>query len=149
MIDTEMIFAMVFGLGATSVVVVIFLILFVTLRKEKRKNVGSAKTNVVRPATTDSAPTPQQKHALHVADAHEHAHLGEEEHYEEIVGSLGDVNDEGCADLDGVRFIAHDIAYETQKYADSPEYGKVARVMILGEILNSPRFKNPYRKPRN
>ena len=43
-----------------------------------------------------------EKHERHVEDAHEHDHVGEEEHYEEIVGSLGDVNDEGCEDLAGV-----------------------------------------------
>ena len=54
------------------------------------------------------------KHAAHVADSHAHGHTGEEEHYDEIVGSLGEVNDEGCTDLNGVRFIANDIAYELQ-----------------------------------
>lgn len=86
--------------------------------------------------------TEQQKHELHQADAREHEHLGEEEHYDEIVGSLGEINDEGCEDLAGVRFIAHDIAYEiTDTQAD---YSKVAQAMVVGDILNNPRFKKPY-----
>ena len=83
------------------------------------------------------------KHAKHVADAHEHGHQGEEEHYEEIVGSLGEVNDEGCADLSGVRFIANDIAYEIQSQ-ENVDYDRLAQAMVLGEVINDPRFKTPY-----
>ena len=92
-----------------------------------------------KPSTDDSS----RKHALHVEDAHEHGHSGEEEHYDEIVGSLGEVNDEGCADLNGVRFIANDIAYEIQSQ-ETPDYDRIAQAMVLGEIINSPRFKSPY-----
>lgn len=83
------------------------------------------------------------KHAKHVADSHAHEHLGEEEHYEEIIGSLGEINDEGCADLNGVRFVAHDLAYEIGT-DDSRDYNRLAQAMVLGEIVNSPRFKSPY-----
>lgn len=85
------------------------------------------------------------KHEKHVADSHAHGHEGEEEHYEEIVGSLGEVNDEGCADLSGVRFIASDLAYEIQSQ-ETPDYDRLAQAMVLGEIINSPRFKTPYSK---
>ena len=85
------------------------------------------------------------KHEKHVADSHAHGHEGEEEHYEEIVGSLGEVNDEGCADLAGVRFIASDLAYEIA-VQDTPDYDRLAQAMVLGEIINSPRFKTPYTK---
>lgn len=84
-------------------------------------------------------------HDAHVADAIAHFHKGREEHYEEIVGSLGDVNDEGCADLDGVRFIAHDLAYDTTE-EEHGDMSKIARAMVLGEILNDPRFRKPYRR---
>lgn len=84
-----------------------------------------------------------EKHAQHVADAHKHAHLGEEEHYDEIVGSLGEVNDEGCADLNGVRFVAHDLAYEIREN-EQPDYNKLAQAIVLGEVLNNPRFKSPH-----
>lgn len=85
------------------------------------------------------------KHERHVADANEHEHQGEEEHYEEIVGSLGEVNDEGCEDLSGVRFIAHDLAYELDDN-DALDYTGLAKSMVLGEIINTPRFKQPYHK---
>ena len=87
------------------------------------------------------------KHAKHVEDSRAHEHLGEEEHYEEIVGSLGEVNDEGCQDLAGVRFLAHDIAYELQNESDV-DYDRLAQAMVLGEIINTPRFKTPYSKNR-
>ena len=87
------------------------------------------------------AKTPQvDKHELHVQDAKEHAHTGEEEHYEEIVGSLGEINDEGCVDLSGVRFIVHDLAYETGDEGEH-DYTELAKAMVLGDIINTPRFK--------
>ena len=85
------------------------------------------------------------KHSAHVADSHAHGHTGDEEHYDEIVGSLGEVNDEGCADLNGERFIANDIAYEIQSQ-ESVDYDRLAQAMVLGEVINSPRFKTPYSK---
>ena len=84
------------------------------------------------------------KHERHQQDAHDHGHTGEEEHYEEIVGSLGEVNDEGCEDLSGVRFIAHDLAYDTSE--NGQDYTQLAKAMVLGEIINNPRFKSPYTK---
>ena len=86
----------------------------------------------------------EDKHERHVADADEHAHAGEEEHYEEIVGSLGEVNDEGCEDLSGVRFIMRDIAYEADD-GEETDYTKLVHAMVLGEIINTPRFKEPHR----
>lgn len=88
-----------------------------------------------------------RKHAKHVADSHAHEHIGEEEHYEEIVGSLGEVNDEGCADLSGVRFLANDIAYEIQTN-EAADYDRLAQAIVLGEIVNSPRFKTPYTRKK-
>lgn len=82
----------------------------------------------------------QDKHERHVEDAHEHNHSGEEEHYEEIVGSLGEINDEGCADLSGVRFIAHDLSYDASD-GQQHDHAELVKAMVLGEILNSPRFK--------
>ena len=107
----------------------------------KAQSAQSAKSKQARVA---SAPKEwsQNVRDKHQIDADRHEHLGEEEHYEEIVGSLGEVNDEGCEDLSGVRFIAHDMAYEiNDEHAD---YSKVAQAMVLGEILNQPRFKKPY-----
>ena len=81
-----------------------------------------------------------EKHERHQQDAHEHGHAGEEEHYEEIVGSLGDINDEGCEDLSGVRFIVHDLAYDTSGDGEH-DYTELAKAMVLGDIINTPRFK--------
>lgn len=89
--------------------------------------------------------TVSQQHERHQSDAQEHSHLGEEEHYEEIVGSLGDINDEGCEDLSGVRFIAHDLAYEVGD-SEQHDYTKLAKAIVLGDIINSPRFKTPPRR---
>ncbi|MGN1040572.1 MAG: hypothetical protein ACI4QL_03995 [Candidatus Fimimonas sp.] len=73
-----------------------------------------------------------------------HVHLGEEEElYDEIVGSLGENSDEGCSDLDGVRLIAHDLAYETED--GSRDYSEVAKIVVLGDAINNPRFKSHYR----
>ena len=85
----------------------------------------------------------EDKHELHQKDAHEHGHVGDEEHYEEIVGSLGEVNDEGCDSLSGVRFIAHDLAYDGGEEGEH-DYTELAKAMVLGEIFNTPRFKSPH-----
>lgn len=80
------------------------------------------------------------------ADAHAHEHVGTEEHYEPIVGSLGGDSDEGCPDLDGVRLIAHDVAYDDNDGQKHFDRKKLARAMILGELLNEPRFKGPKKR---
>ncbi|MBQ7915084.1 MAG: hypothetical protein IJ492_02040 [Clostridia bacterium] len=74
----------------------------------------------------------------------DHDHVGQQtEQYDEIIGSLGDVSTEGCDELSGVRLIAHDLAYAPER-ENSVDYDKVARAMVLGEVLNSPRYKVPY-----
>ena len=76
-----------------------------------------------------------------VATSDKHAHIAdEEETYEKIVGSLGDVNDEGCDDLDGVRFIANDVAYMGQ--TEQADYSEIKKAIVIGDILNNPRFKS-------
>lgn len=80
--------------------------------------------------------------------AHDHDHIGQEaEAYEEIIGSLGDISDEGCDELSGVRLIAHDLAYAPEK-DNSVDYDKIARALVLGDVLNSPRYKVPYSRKR-
>ncbi len=85
----------------------------------------------------------QQQQEQHKVD--NHSHIGKVETYPQIVGSLGEVNDEGCQELDGVRLIATDLMYE-----DGDErtfnYEKIRKSIVLGEILNTPRFKNPFGK---
>ena len=75
-----------------------------------------------------------------------HGHIGKVEEYDEIVGSLGDINDEGCPSLDGVRLIAEDVAYVTDDGTRQFDAKRLQRAIVLGEVLNSPRFKNPYGK---
>lgn len=74
----------------------------------------------------------------------DHTHIGKAEHYEKIVGSLGEVNDEGCDELDGVRLVSDDDAYAvTEQIA---EYDKVVEAMVIGEALNHPRWKGRYKR---
>lgn len=161
--------ALVLGLGLTAIVFTAFIVVFVKIAQKERQQ-KAQKANEARYSEKNSVQVATQKsqqrqvantqrvrsdnsrkqsladldkHEMHQADAKKHAHMGEEEHYEEIVGSLGEVNDEGCADLIGVRFIAHDLAYEMSEN-EHPNYDKIAQAMVMGEILNSPRFKNPY-----
>ena len=73
-------------------------------------------------------------------DTDYHEHVGdEEERYEKIVGSLGEVDDEGCIDLDGIRLIAHDEAYESE--TESRNYTEIVKAMVLGEVLDKPAYK--------
>ncbi len=76
-----------------------------------------------------------------------HTHKGKEEKYDKIVGSLGEVNDEGCDELDGIRLIEHD-----ESYCDDPNHiietdnEELIRAMVLGEAVNNPRFKQMYKR---
>ena len=143
--------AMVMGLTLTAIVFSAFIVTFIVLAKKTRAKKAQdeqatrdAQASIFAQKKVDKQPMSlADKHELHQKDAHEHGHEGDEEHYEEIVGSLGVVNDEGCEDLSGVRFIAHDFAYDTVD-SDAQDYAGLARVMILGDVLNNPRFKNPY-----
>ncbi len=134
--DSDMILAMSLGMGFTVLTVAVFVIVFVCIA---RKNKRTAQNRAAAPATKTVVAT-SASHDKHLADAALHGHKGTEEHYEEIVGSLGDVNDEGCADLDGVRFISHDAAYDGDDSAPT-DYNDILRLMVLGDVLNTPRFK--------
>lgn len=73
-----------------------------------------------------------------------HAHSGSAEHYEPIVGSLGEVTDEGCGELDGVRLVEHDEAYcDDVEHLDVADYFELQRAIVFGEVVNNPRFKTP------
>ena len=163
------VFATFLGLFFTAIVAVVFIVVFVNIFKSSKakQRMEQYKQNIAERTEQETSSYEQRrrqeelkqrlsqkygrsgldvqddKHQKHVADSHEHGHFGEEEHYEEIIGSLGDVNDEGCTDLSGVRFIANDIAYEIQTQ-DAVDYDRIAQAMVLGEIINSPRFKTPY-----
>lgn len=111
--------------------------------RDLRANAAEQKSSGISPA---------QHAALHshvgntvVSNTDGHSHIGgTEEFYDASGGSLGDVSDEGCDDLKGVRVIANDLAYEaTESTRDCTE---IAKAMVLGQILNEPRFKKPYKK---
>ena len=73
-----------------------------------------------------------------------HTHIGnDEERYDKIVGSLGEVDDEGCEDLNGVRLIAHDEAYEG--VVEKQNYDEIVKAMVLGEAIANPAFKKRHR----
>ena len=75
-----------------------------------------------------------------------HSHYGTTETYDPIVGSLGAVSDEGCDELNGVRLIATDLTYETDDEGKVYNMDVIRKSLVLGEILNNPRFKTPYGK---
>ena len=75
-----------------------------------------------------------------------HGHSGVTETYDPIVGSLGAVSDEGCDELNGVRLIATDLTYETEDEGKVYNMDVIRKSLVLGEILNNPRFKTPYGK---
>lgn len=79
-----------------------------------------------------------------VRDAHAHDHVGFEEHYAPIEGSLGSIDDEGCADLSGVRLIENDPDYAPTTADNDVDGKELARIMILGEVLDRPAWKGPY-----
>ena len=151
MLDEEIFTSLMSGVVCAVFVIVFVVILVKAAQKNKSANGvrpdPSADRRTEDPFVKQrekKARTDTNKHAAHVADALAHNHKGVEEHYEEIVGSLGDINDEGCSDLDGVRFIEHDAAYEADD-ARQRDYTQIAKAIVLGEILNDPRFKKPYR----
>lgn len=79
-------------------------------------------------------------------DGGDHTHSGSAETYDPIVGSLGAVSDEGCDELNGVRLIATDLMYETEDDGKVYDMNVIRKSLVLGEILNNPRFKKPYGK---
>ena len=76
-----------------------------------------------------------------------HAHVGDQvEQYDQIVGSLGAVSTEGCVEMDGFRLISNDENFDADSGETNFNLNKVAQAMVLGEILDKPRFKNPYKR---
>lgn len=142
--ESESVMALIMGLLFTIAASVFVGVFVMSVKKAKQFKKDAAQASD-RPVKKVAATGAKDKHALHVADALAHQHKGQEEHYEEIVGSLGDVHDEGCADLNGVRFIAHDLAYEPDSDGHR-DMTAVAKAMVMGEVLNNPRFNHPYHR---
>lgn len=72
--------------------------------------------------------------------ASDHKHGGGDayEEVEPIVGSLGNVSDEGCKELDHIRFITP-ISYDGDDENVSFDMEKLATAMILGSALSEPK----------
>ncbi len=116
------------------------------LRERKEKMNVAAERQRARTSQID-CPDPYHTHEGDkvVANSDGHTHNADnEERYDKIVGSLGEVDDEGCLDLDGVRLIVEDVAYSAD--TDTRDYSEIAKALVLGDIINSPRFKTNYRK---
>lgn len=76
-----------------------------------------------------------------------HSHKGVVERYDPIVGSLGESDDEGCNELDGVRLVEHDEAYcDDDTHSEIKDYYELQKTIVWGEILNEPRFRSCNRK---
>lgn len=97
-----------------------------------------------RPHTTTPRNDAHDDNCPAASDAHNHEHIGTEEHYAPIVGSLGGESDEGCPDLDGVRLISNDAAYSGDEDQVQYDKNKVLQAIVIGEVLDTPRFKYPY-----
>ena len=60
---------------------------------------------------------------------------------------MGEVNDEGCDELDGIRLIEHDESYcDDPNHIIETDYEELIREMVLGEAVNNPRFKQMYKR---
>lgn len=105
-------------------------------RREEEQRNARLQSNTQKPKSENS-----QKPKKKTAPKSSHTHSGIAESYEPIVGSLGQVSDEGCSELDGVRLISDDQAYSHPTIDGIPD---VAKAMIIGEMLNTPRYKTPW-----
>lgn len=102
--------------GVIVVVVIVTLVKRYKIEQRQRENNGAQ----TYPFADGNGRTERQRDYLaakrrelserKAASADSHSHSGRREAYEPIVGSLGEVNDEGCDELDGVRLIEHDEA---------------------------------------
>lgn len=89
----------------------------------------------------------EYSHETAISKSKSHSHSGKAEHYDPIVGSLGKVSDEGCDELDGVRLVEHDESYcDDASHFEITDYDNLKQAIVLGEIVNSPRFKKPFRR---
>jgi len=118
------------------------------LSPHQREYIESLRKKNTEQKNEKSKPDPESTHTHHgnavVANSDGHVHMGSVEERYDAIGSLGEVHDEGCADLNGVRLIANDIAYSASE--QRRDYSDVAKAMVLGEILDEPRFKKRYGK---
>lgn len=130
-----------------------FMIVFVSKKQQENKSQNGNKTIEPTDGNGRTASQNEYLNSLRVKKAEQniaktqtsgidsHEHVGQQEHYDKIVGSLGEVNDEGCSELDGVRLITDDIAYDEDNDGASFDKAALAKAMVLGDVLNNPRFR--------
>lgn len=138
------------------VVIVVALVKRVSAEKRKREmdeynnqplfTDGSGRTDYQREYLAEKRRQLAEQKLKATNNAHSHAG-SKTEKYAKIVGSLGEINDEGCEDLDGVRLIDHDEAYcDDPDHTISTEPTELECAIVLGEALNTPRYKQMYRR---
>ncbi|MCM1194614.1 MAG: hypothetical protein NC099_00450 [Corallococcus sp.] len=129
----------------------------ITSYKSSRPDDSSYEQNSSNPFTDGNGRTQRQRDYLNKKRAElaerkaksdsSHTHVGVAEKYAPIVGSLGQTYDEGCEDLDGARYLEHDEAYcDEPDHSAKTDFSELERAIVLGEVINSPRFSNPYGK---
>ncbi len=123
----------------------ILLVFFVEKQKKSQDNKDGGQTVVKEIASKENEQKEKKVSAKsknkQEKTINEHEHHGKEERYQEIVGSLGEVNDEGCSELNGIRLISNDIAYALNDDKNDFDLKKVGRAMIIGEVINDPAYK--------
>lgn len=141
--------------GALFVGVIVFTVITAVRRVKHSKELEqiSAEAYYSRKNTDGNGRTEQQNEYLRKLRSRKaerdvttdtHSHTGKAERYEPIVGSLGGVSDEGCGELDGVRLVEHDEAYcDDESHAEVADYSDLQNAIVMGEVLNNPRFKTP------
>ena len=98
------------------ILMVIFAVIIITISKKLKSDKSARQSNKTAAVTDGNGRTQHQRdyiNGLRVRQSEKkivsadgsHSHSGKEERYEPIVGSLGEVDDEGCDELDGVRLI--------------------------------------------
>ena len=140
------------------ILMVIFAVIIITISKKLKSDKSARQSNKTAAVTDGNGRTQHQRdyiNGLRVRQAEKkivsadgsHSHSGKEERYEPIVGSLGEVDDEGCDELDGVRLIEHDESYcDDPQHLAAADYETLEQAIVIGEVINAPRFKNPYGK---
>lgn len=83
----------------------------------------------------------QQSQRLHTDGAEDHKHIGSVEEYDKIVGSLGEITDEGCSELDGIRLISDDQAYSAGYNSLSFDRDELIKIIVLGDAISKRKYK--------
>lgn len=83
----------------------------------------------------------RQEVQRHTDDVGDHKHIGSVEQYDKIVGSLGEISDEGCFELDGIRLISDDQAYSAEDESLSFDRDELIKIIVLGDAISRRKYK--------